>query len=210
MLLQTEKRETAGRADDRERPRLVLAFYVGAVALLVAYAVSLLVRPSGHGWSLVDNQLLGAFEVALALGCLAGALRLREGRRISLVLGAGLLAWALGHIVWTLESSPSTPSIAEGFSLLFYPLACVALIFLLHSQVGRITPNLWLDGGLAGLGTAAICAAVGLDTILGATSGTPVSVCADVRLRDRRPRAAGSGGRIARDGPATFGAAACS
>ena len=150
--------------------------YVAATAMLVAYGVTLFTGHSGHIWSLIDNQLVEAFEVALALGCLARVLSRPSSRGVPLALGAGLLAWALGDVAWTLESSPSTPSLADAFYIAFYPLACLALVLLLRSEVGRIRATTWLDGAIASLGAAAICSAFALDTILGSIGGTLPSV----------------------------------
>ena len=158
------------------RGHLVLVLYLGATALLAAYAVTLLTRQTGQVWPPIGNQLVATFEVLVALGCLAGGLRRRPGRAIALALGAGLLAWALGDIVRTLESSPSAPSAADAFNLIFYPLTFLALLLLLRSQVGRITPLVLLDGAIAGLGTSAVCTALALPAILGAIDRTPASV----------------------------------
>ena len=77
---------THGGVDLRARLRHpVWIFYGVAALLLVAFGVSLVVRPVGQTWSFVDNWLVDAFEVAVALACLAGAVRKSTGRR----LGAG-------------------------------------------------------------------------------------------------------------------------
>ena len=144
--------------------------------LLAAYALTLFTAHTGHIWSLIDNQVVVAFEVVLALGCLARARTRRPGRSVALVLGLGLLAWALGDIVWTLESSPSTPSLADGFYLVFYPLASLALVLLVRSQVKHIRPGTWLDAAMAGLGAAAICAFFASNTILDSIRGSAASV----------------------------------
>ncbi len=86
-----------------------------------------------------------------------------------------MLAWALGDVVWTLESSPSSASVADAFYLAFYPLACLALVVSVRAQVGRIRPSAWLDGAMAGLGATAICTVIALDTIAGSIGGTAVS-----------------------------------
>ena len=116
----------------RER---VLGLYLVAAALLVAYAITLIVQHA-QGSSSVAPQLVGVFEVALALGCLARALAKRPGRGVPLALGSGLLAWALGDIAWRMVSSHSTTSVADVFFLLFYPLAAVALVLVLRCRVG--------------------------------------------------------------------------
>ncbi len=171
-----EGKGTAGADARAARGNLVLVLYVCATATLAAYAVTLFTRHAGQIFPVIDDQLVDGFEALVALGCLASALVRRSGRGVTLALGAGLLAWALGHIVWTLESSPATPSTADAFFLLFYPLTYLALLLLLRSQVERIRPIVLLDGAVAGLGVAAICTALALPTILGAIEGTPASV----------------------------------
>ena len=165
-----------GGSRQRARRHPVPVLYVGATALLAVYAVTLLTRRTGQVWPPIGNELVAAFEVLVALGCLAGGLRRRPGRGISLALGAGLLAWALGDIVRTLESSPSAPSPADAFNLVFYPLTFLALLLHLRSQLGRITPLVLLDGAVAGLGTSALCTTLALPGILDAIDRTPASV----------------------------------
>jgi diguanylate cyclase (GGDEF)-like protein len=175
-----EKRGEAADDARRDRRELVLGLYVVATGLLVAYAVTLFARHTGHVWPVVDDQLVAVFEVAVALGCLARGLSRGPGRRISLVLGAGLLAWALGDIAWRLASSPSTPSVADAFFLAFYPLAALSLILLLRFQVPQIPLSSWLDGAIAAFGAAAICIAFAIDTFVRAISGSTASTAVNL------------------------------
>ena len=148
---------------------------VGAV-VLVGACLALFTWRGGPVRPLIENPLVGALEIGLALGCLARAVRDRPGRLVSLALGAGLLAFAVGNIGVHPGSAASASSVAAGLSLLFYPLAFLALLLFLHTESGRITPTVWLDGVMAGLGAAAIGTAVALNTILASAGGTPVSV----------------------------------
>ena len=160
----------------RER---VLGLYLVAAALLVAYAITLFVQHAAHGSSSVAPQLVGVFEVALALGCLARALAKRPGRGVPLALGSGLLAWALGDIAWRMASSHSTTSVADVFFLLFYPLAAVALVLVLRSESGPIiTLSTWLDGAIAVLGITAITTALAINSF-SAAAGTTTSLMAN-------------------------------
>ena len=108
----------------------------------------------------------------------SGTRRARErgpGRLAIAALGGGLLALGLGDFL--LPPVPAlAPSVADGLSLLLYPLACTALVLFLRSGAGRISPALGLDGVIAGLGVAAVCTALALSTILRAVSGSTVSV----------------------------------
>ena len=166
MALQTEEGSTATAGAGRSRRDVVL----GAVALLLLCVFSLLARNAGEPQSLAITV-----EVALALACFWRALTGRGGRRASLALGAGLLAWALGGVVWALESPTSTPSVADLFSLLFYPLAGAALLLLVGPELSRRKASAWLDAAVATLGTAAICSAVAFDT-LARVGGSAASV----------------------------------
>ena len=98
------------------------------------------------------------------------------GRLTVTALGGGLLALALGDILLHAAAAQLTPSVADGLSLLLYPLACIALVLFLRSEAGRISPAVRLDGVIAGLGVAAVCTALDLSTILRAGSGSTLSV----------------------------------
>jgi diguanylate cyclase len=147
---------------------------LGGVAVLLLSAVFLLTRNTGQ-----PRPLLITVELALALACFGRALTRRAGRRASLALGAGLLAWALGGIAWALESPPTTPSVADFFSLLFYPLAAMALLLLVGPELQQRRTSAWLNAAMAGLGTAAICSAFAFDGVVrvsGSTASVAVSL----------------------------------
>ena len=146
-----------------------------AVVLLGA-CLTLFAWHSGQVRPVIENPLVGALGIALALGCLARALSDRPGRLASLALGAGLFAFALGNLRVHPDSAASASSVAAGFSLLLYPLAFLALVLFVRSEPGRVTPTVWLDGVMASLGAAAIGTALALNTILAAAGGTPISI----------------------------------
>lgn len=156
----------------RRLDRRVVITYGAFAVLLAIYGCTLLVRPVGQGWPLVDNQLVEAFEVLVALGCVTGGLARRSGRLGTLSLGIGLLAWAFGDVIWTLEGSPNNPSTADAFYIAFYPLAYLAIVRLGRSYSRPQQATVWLDGAIAGLGAAAVTAAFAFDTILSAIGGS--------------------------------------
>jgi diguanylate cyclase len=157
-----------------------VAAYVVAAVLLVIYGCTLLFRPHGQSWPLVDNQLVDAFEILVALGCVAAGVLQRSDRLGILSLGAGLLAWALGDVIWTLEGSPNGPSLADGFYIAFYPLAYFAIVRLGQSYARPHQATVWLDGAIAGLGAAAVVAAFAFDTILSDIGGSAPSVAVNL------------------------------
>ena len=56
-------------------------------------------------------------------------------------------------------ATPPSPSLADIFSLIFYPLAYVAAVIFVRGDVRGLTASKWLDGSIAGLGAAAVCGA---------------------------------------------------
>ena len=120
-------------------PRGIAVAYAVAGVLLVAYAATLLLRQTGQFWPVLDNWGVDAFEVSVALLCLARAILRRPGRAVGLAMGLGLLAWSIGDVLFTIESqggaSPPTPSAADAFYLLMYPMAYLAVMLLIRSEV---------------------------------------------------------------------------
>ena len=161
-----------------------MATYGSFGALLIAYVVSLLVRTPAQQWTWLDGWAIAAFEVVVAGACLARVAIRRPGRAMALFLGVSLLAWAVGDIFLTIESlggaSPPTPSTADAFYLLFYPCAYVALVLLLRRESRTIAPRSWLDGAIAGLGAAAVCAAFAFHGIAHSAGGGNLSVAVNL------------------------------
>jgi diguanylate cyclase (GGDEF)-like protein len=165
---------------ERGRPhRRAWTAYAVLGLLWFAYLISMLVRGSGQTWTWLDGWGVVAFEAVASVLCLARGVARRPGRTAVLVLGFGLLAWALGDASLTLESlggaNPPVPSVADGFYLAFYPLAYVATVSMLQRGLGRLSRPNWLDGVVAGLGAAALCATFAFHSILSLTKGTALA-----------------------------------
>ncbi len=143
--------------------------------LLVGYLVSRLLRRDNQFWPWLDGWMVCGVEVVASALCIARGLLRRSGRAAALVLGFSLLSWTIGDIVLTVESlggaTPPTPSLADVFYLCFYPLAYIAVMLFIREQVRRISAPNWLDGAIAGLGAAAVCAAFAFHSILKSTGG---------------------------------------
>lgn len=150
------------------------------LGLLVAgYLASLILRGGDQRWLWLDGWGVCAVELVACALCMGRALLPRPGRTVALVLGLGLLSWTLGDIVLTIESlggvQPTSPSLADVFYLAFYPLAYVALMMFMHREARRFTTPNWLDGAIAGLGAAAVCAAFAFQSILQSTGDNPAA-----------------------------------
>ena len=145
-------------------PSVLGVVYAVMAGLLAAYLVSLVVRPPDETWPWIDGWGVSVYEVILACLLLARGFGSRSGRAVHLVLGSAALALASGDLALTWESwggasSLATPSIADVFHACFYPLAYAAILLMLRKGTRRLMPATWLDGAIAGLGAAAVCAA---------------------------------------------------
>jgi len=158
-------------APERRRPDVdlptapsALGALFGALALLlVGYVIWLAVQPHYHYSPVVDGWALDGFEVVVALVCGARALVRRPGRGAALALGVGLLSWSVGDIVFTVQTlskaTPYGPTLSDLFWLGFYPPAYVGVVLFMRREVRRIADPSWLDGLVASLGAASVCAA---------------------------------------------------
>jgi diguanylate cyclase len=155
-------RPPVGRGVDEPTPLVVWTLYGLLAVCLLAYVVSQLVRRDGQSWLWLDGWAIAGFELVLSLLCIARAAVAKSQRLVPLILGLGLLSWSIGDIVLTAESvggaTPPVPSLADLFYLGFYPLTYAGVFLLARRQTKKFTATTWLDGAVAGLGAAAICA----------------------------------------------------
>jgi diguanylate cyclase (GGDEF)-like protein len=148
----------AGRA-----PRALQVAYGVMAALLAAYIVALIVRGPNADWPWIDGWGVVAFEVIGVSLLLARAFVKGPRQTVALVLGTAVFAWALGDGVLTWETwngaTAPNPSLADLFYACFFPLAYAAMVLMLRKEIKRMLPATWLDGAVAALGAAAVCAA---------------------------------------------------
>jgi diguanylate cyclase (GGDEF)-like protein len=168
----------------RTNMRGVVSIYVILGLLLVAYLISLIARSQNQSWLWLDGWLLTCFELVATCMCLYKGRQRRPGRAVPLTLGLALLCWTLGDFVLTWESiggkNPPTPSGADALYLLFYPLAYIATVLLLQRGLGRLARPNWLDGVVAGMGGAALCAVFAFHSIHHLTGGTSLSTAVNL------------------------------
>ena len=147
---------------------LVLVAYVAQAA--TGFCANILATP-------FENWVYPGLILTAAGLCIARGLTERAERAAWLFLGAGIAAWAVGELYWTLfldtaEEPPAfTP--ADGLWLAFYPACLIALALLVRARVRRLNRGLALDGVIGALALSAIGAAFVYGTIVGAYSGTP-------------------------------------
>ena len=151
---------------------------------VVAFAASLFLRATGSYYGPVDGWGVAGFEIAMAVVCL---LRFRDDRwrRVSstarvfpLVLGAGCLSWALGDSFLTALYGGGTapvPSVADAFYICFFPLAYLGLMILIRGGNEGSLVSTTLNGLIAGLGVASLCAAYLFHAVLKVAGGSALS-----------------------------------
>jgi diguanylate cyclase (GGDEF)-like protein len=151
--------------------------------VLAVYFVSLLLRGPSQQVTLVDGWGVASFEFVASCLCLWRAFASRR-RTIPLLLGLGILSWSIGDAVLASESAggatPTVPSLADLFYLGFYPIVYIALVLLTRKHLNRSGATTWLDGAVAGLGAAALCACFAFNTVLHSVGGDASAVATDL------------------------------
>jgi diguanylate cyclase (GGDEF)-like protein len=170
--------ETALELGERAR-RWVLAAYALLGLLFVGYLGWLILTPQFNFSAILNGWLPDCFELVVAVLCLARGLLRQKGRVVALALGIGLLSWATGDTLWTAQTlggaSPPSPSWSDAFWLGFYPPAYVAVVLFMRQEVRRIGDSSWLDGAVAGLGAAALCAAFAFQGLAQSAGASPLA-----------------------------------
>jgi diguanylate cyclase len=166
----------------RARPTIWIVYGVMGV-LLAAYFAREVLGADRYS-SLIDGWMVAGFELVASGLCLARGLVRRPGRAVALVLGVGLLCWSAGDVAITIEAlggaTPSAPSPADAFYLTFFPLAYVAVVLMMRGGARRLATPSWLDGAVAGLGAAAICAAFAFPSLRRLAGGGSLSVATNL------------------------------
>ncbi len=152
-----------------------------SAALVVAYLVSVILRPNGSYYAPVDGWGVDVFELSMGVVCIrrffdpTWRASHSAARVFPLVLGAACISWGLGDVARTIESlggaTPSVPSVADGFYVGFYPLCFASFVMVIRrGNTGSLVATA-LDGLIAGIGVAAVSAAFLFSAVLHATGG---------------------------------------
>jgi len=168
------------REQDRPRP-VIQAAYVFLTLLAIGYIV---VDSLGYGATWLDGWAVATFEIIAGALCILRAAYVKRGRAVPILLGIGLLCWAVGDLVLTIQSlggaTPPSPSLADGFYIAFYPVTYGALMLLLRGSVRRFSLAGWLDGAVAGFGAAAVCATFAFSDVLHHAGGSAAGVAVNL------------------------------
>ena len=119
-------------------------------------------------------------EVLAGLLCLGGAWQARREQTAWLLIGIGVLAWALGNLYYTVVlydlEAPPVPSPADAGFLLFPTLAMAGVLTLVRARTRDVPTTLWTDGSIAALAVTAVSAAIVFEAAFGAVEGKPLAV----------------------------------
>jgi diguanylate cyclase len=174
---------TRGCEEDRRVDRIWVVYGLLGV-LVLGYLIVLIARPEGESWPWLDNWAVAGFEIVVSCLCILRGFVVRRGRAAPIMLGLGLLAWSLGDLALAIESAggakPPSPSVADAFYLCFYPITYVALMLLVRRKVGGLSAATWLDGAVAGIGAAAICATFAFHDVSLSAGGDTASVAVNL------------------------------
>ncbi len=170
--------------DSRSERWLKWTFAVSA-AVVVAFVVSVIVRPIGSYFTPVDGWGVDLFEFSMGGLCIWRYISLSRDPSSSsaplfpLVLGAACCSWSLGDVAITIQSlggaTPPVPSVADGFYLCSYPLFFTGFLMVVRRGNSGSLIATAVDGLIVGLAAAAISAAFLLSVVLKTTGGSALS-----------------------------------
>ncbi|HTZ25753.1 MAG TPA: GAF domain-containing protein, partial [Streptosporangiaceae bacterium] len=133
----------------------------GLVAAYVLWLAVCGTPPPQSGW--INGWAEDAFYLAAGVVCVIGGLRRRPGSYVPLVFGLALIFTTTGNTILTVYAlhgiPPPPPTAADFFGLGFLVLCFAGIGLMAREDRERLSPRELLDGGIAALGAAAVCAA---------------------------------------------------
>lgn len=153
-------------------PRLVRAVLVTA---LVTFVVGIFTRTSDEFSFLYDVVAYKGLYLAGVVLCWCSPAAARADRRAWRWVSVSLVLTMVGDLYYTLVlntlDEPPYPSLADVFYLAAYVPLGISVLTLTRARVPRLRTSTWLDGVVAGLGTAGLLLAVGLRTLVDLSGG---------------------------------------
>ncbi len=138
------------------------------------FGLFLVVR-RGSGYSpLWEGGIANLVMVIPVVACFAHASRPGPRRGAALWLGAGMVCWSAGNVIfvrWTqFQAHPPVPSPADIAYFGFYFCVAAAMVSLARREMGSFDRLLWLDGALGAAGAATALAVV-LNSVFSGVGG---------------------------------------
>jgi diguanylate cyclase len=159
----------------RERIALHAAFATLGV-MIAGTAIYAAVGPQASVDHVMRDLVPSLVYVIASAVIVLRVIRVREERGPWTVIAAGIALYTAGTLVWSLWlqnlPAPPFPSLSNALWLSMYPAAYAGLVWLARGEKRQGAPaGVWLDGIVAGLGIAALGAAVVLGPTLRAGRG---------------------------------------
>ena len=144
----------------------------GAVAHAF-YAIGGVGKPSVN--RAFDEWVYDGVIVTGAVVCLLRGIIVRQERAAWLVVGAGVLSWALGDVYWNYHMAHygdvPYPSVADVLYIAGYPLLFAGIVLLTRGRLQRAERGAWIDGLIGALAIAAVAIAFVNPAFDGSTEG---------------------------------------
>ena len=156
----------------RSRVAIDRALLLAMTVTWLAFVASVLWRPHPGEFSAWFD--VGLYDLPFVLAAAACWRSWRANGAVAWrALSVGLVLFSVGNVYGSLVvgDSDAYPSLADALWLSFYGLVYVAIIRLIRSRVARFHASTWLDGGVGGLGMAALVVAFALGPALELTDG---------------------------------------
>jgi diguanylate cyclase (GGDEF)-like protein len=158
--------------------RRALVAAVAAIMAIIAGATAHALL--GLGGSGLDAPIrdwgTSAVYVLVSAIVVLRAVRVEQSRGPWIVIAVGISMYGAGNLVWSfwLEhvANPPIPSVCDALWLALYPASYLGVALLARRHWRGIPAGVWLDGVVAGLGIAALGAAVVFEPVLRSATGS--------------------------------------
>jgi diguanylate cyclase len=155
------------------------------IALVAATGAHAAFGIGGHAVELpIRDWVTSAVYILVGVIVSWRALRTTEARRSWMIFAFGISIYGLGNVLWAAWvehlPNPPIPSICDGMWLTLYPACYLGIVGLARVRERRVPPRIWLDGIIAGLGVAAVGAAIVLRPVLASVSGNTAAVVTEM------------------------------
>ena len=152
-----------------------------AAALMAVFAIQVGTDLAGGAVTAVfEDYLYNALLLCGAAFCLWRAAVITEERLAWSIMGAAIVAWTAGDILWTVlwakDPNAPYPSASDALWLAWYPMSSAALFLLVRSRIASFRASLWLDGAIGALCTVALAFAFAYGPIAEGTTGSTAAV----------------------------------
>ncbi len=170
------------RPSERRMLRASTGLLLAIVAATGAHAILGIGGPSVE--QPIRDWLTSAVYILVGVIVCWRAVRTTESRTSWMIFAFGISVYGLGNILWAawIEhlKSPPIPSICDGMWLTLYPCCYLGIVGLARLRERRVPARMWLDGIIAGLGIAAIGAAIVVRPVLASVSGSTAAVITEM------------------------------